>query len=631
MKKVLFIMSLVLLFGFSYLYGDIDVKYSDIIFSLGMQDEVDTIASPFLSIKKLVVIVDSGNNKLYWLNMSGNIVRRLGQGGDNPGEFSEPQDLWVDKEGNIYVTDTGNNRIQVFNKKGAFQYQFGKDGDGNKEFQSPTGICMSKKGNLYIADKENNRIQVFTKKGEFLFKFGNEGESEGEFESPVSVAVDENDLIYVADKGNHRIQIFDKDGIFIKKFGSEGKGDGQFDELSDIYYDEPSGLLFITDKGNNKIHIYDKQGNYIKSFGKEGESESSFDSPQGIMISEDGQIFIADTGNSRVQVFSLSRQAKKVKKIENTQVVAKKEEPKPEKIVPPTKKQLIAIFNLENVGKEAQESDYGSVFAYSLYAEFDNSGYFNVADKDSVKNSIKKNNLNNQPINQKNAAVIGKDLNLGAAVIGTVTKVKEAITVDVKVINTLSEEKVVSVTKEISKEAEIRDTCKNIVQEIVRYYFENDKKKLEVPSGLRTEVGKNDILIKWDEGTDKDIAGYQIYRAEKADGDYKLIGSSGSTSFKDTTVVPGKDYFYKITAVNLYGFESDFSIFKSDKINVKYVTVTAGQENIRENGKGTKKIGSSKIGDKLIYLGEEKDGYVKVQMSDGKVGWIWKKSVTIEE
>ncbi|MDQ0229238.1 rhamnogalacturonan lyase family protein [Metabacillus malikii] len=84
------------------------------------------------------------------------------------------------------------------------------------------------------------------------------------------------------------------------------------------------------------------------------------------------------------------------------------------------------------------------------------------------------------------------------------------------------------------------------------------------------KVNKNDITIKWDKV--KEAATYNIYRSEKKDGEYILVGKTDKTSYKDETVLTTIPYFYKVAAVNAGG-ESKLS----ESVETPAVTVLKRQ------------------------------------------------------
>ena len=68
---------------------------------------------------------------------------------------------------------------------------------------------------------------------------------------------EKQDLVFVVDKTSTNVQVFDKDGKFINKFGSKGSNDGQFSRPEDLAID-PQGKVFVADTGNSRIQVFDK-------------------------------------------------------------------------------------------------------------------------------------------------------------------------------------------------------------------------------------------------------------------------------------------------------------------------------------------------------------------------------------
>ena len=102
-------------------------------------------------------------------------------------------------------------------------------------------------------------------------KIGSSGTTDGKFDSPVGLALDtSNDLLYVADTDNNRIQVFKLvdsntcttgtkiiDGVcLVEKFGSSGSTDGKFDSPSGLALYPSNNLLYVADTDNNRIQVF---------------------------------------------------------------------------------------------------------------------------------------------------------------------------------------------------------------------------------------------------------------------------------------------------------------------------------------------------------------------------------------
>ena len=230
----------------------------------------------------------------------------LRESGD--GQFKLPDEIEIDKLGNVWIGDQGNNRIQQFDLAGQFKGKFGSPGSGPGQFilAAPMGIAADSKGHLWVADVGNHRVQqwlVPIERPAYLNAFGSVGTTDGKFQMPGDVAVGAEGSLWVADSLNNRIQQFDSSGKFLTKFGSLGSGDGQFNRPTAIAIDRDGNLL-VTDTYNNRIQKFNPEGQFISKFGASGVGNGQFSAPEGIATDFEGNVWVADSGNGRIQKFN---------------------------------------------------------------------------------------------------------------------------------------------------------------------------------------------------------------------------------------------------------------------------------------------------------------------------------------
>ncbi|MDQ6957462.1 MAG: 6-bladed beta-propeller, partial [Mariprofundaceae bacterium] len=130
--------------------------------------------------------------------------------GDAHGQFNEPFDVAVNKQGFVYVTDVRNKRVQKFSSNGDFILTFGEN-----LFEKPSGIAVASDATVWVTDYDLDKVFHFDGQGKLIAAWGKAGDKQGEFESPVDVAVNAEGLVYVVDQYHHRIQVFSSDGRFI--------------------------------------------------------------------------------------------------------------------------------------------------------------------------------------------------------------------------------------------------------------------------------------------------------------------------------------------------------------------------------------------------------------------------------
>jgi YD repeat-containing protein len=251
-------------------------------------------------------VVDRGNNRIERFNQEGKFVSKFGSEGTANGQFKRPCSIAIDPSGYLWVADADNNRIQKFTEGGAFIKAIGSYGTGDAQFSKPEGIATNSQGYVYVADTFNSRIQKFTSAGEFVSKIGSLGSGNGKFNQPVGVDIGPGGKLWVADRGTHRLTEFDAESKFVLIVGSQGTGNGQFQSPEAIEVDS-RGNVFVGDRANNRIQQFSPTGKYLTKFGSQGTGAGQFNLqwPMGIAVDNLGGLWVTDVGNHRIQKWSV--------------------------------------------------------------------------------------------------------------------------------------------------------------------------------------------------------------------------------------------------------------------------------------------------------------------------------------
>ena len=174
------------------------------------------------------------------------------------------------------------------------------EGDAPGKLAKPRGITVDDAGNIYIADTNNGRVQKFDANGKFLLVFGEKGKNAGQLSEPNGVAVDRTGRIYVTDANRHRLLRYSPDGTYEKEWSGPP---GDFYGPRDIVFG-PNKLLYIIDQGGTRIARLDPATDEFTAWGSAGSGEGQFKEPTGIAV-VNGKIYVADSGNNRIQIFDL--------------------------------------------------------------------------------------------------------------------------------------------------------------------------------------------------------------------------------------------------------------------------------------------------------------------------------------
>jgi RHS repeat-associated protein len=226
----------------------------------------------------------------------------FGGSGTGNGQFSKPGGITVDSEGNIWVVDTANSRVEEFSSSGTFIRKFGRSGlNGYGNFKEPQGIAIDGQNDVWIADSGNKLLQIYSHTGSFLGQIELLG-----VERPTALAYSPNaatgeGLMYVVD-GN-KVLAYTAEWERSYGFGEGGTGNGQLKNPKGIAIDAHSNV-WVADTGNNRIQEFHGYGGYIKQFGTVGTGNGQFKEPSGIGFDNEGNLFVADAGNNRAQSFT---------------------------------------------------------------------------------------------------------------------------------------------------------------------------------------------------------------------------------------------------------------------------------------------------------------------------------------
>ncbi|MEF9438349.1 MAG: 6-bladed beta-propeller [Candidatus Mariimomonas ferrooxydans] len=156
-----------------------------------------------------LLVVDTLNSKIMRYDLkSYGLKGIIGREGSDTGMFHYPTNIFVSRDGLIFVSDSLNSRIQIFSPEWKFLNAFGKPGDSPGYFARPRGVAVDSDGNIYVVDALFDNVQIFDKEGRLLMDFGRPGHGYGEFWLPSGIFIDSNDRIYVSDSYNKRVQVF---------------------------------------------------------------------------------------------------------------------------------------------------------------------------------------------------------------------------------------------------------------------------------------------------------------------------------------------------------------------------------------------------------------------------------------
>jgi len=219
----------------------------------------------------------------------------------------EPMGIALSDDGNrMYVSDHAQAAVFVydFEKKTAI-----KIGGDESPLASPMQLALDAQENIYVVEQAKKGVSVFDRTGKSLRFI-----TDPSIIRPTGIAIDKvRGKIYVSDtahskESDHTVKVFDMEGKMTGKLG-KGKGDIESAFLFPTFLTvDPKGNLFVADTLNSRVQEFDADGKFVQQIGKRGTAWGQFDKPKGVALDSFGNIYVVDSGWSNTQIFNAKGQ-----------------------------------------------------------------------------------------------------------------------------------------------------------------------------------------------------------------------------------------------------------------------------------------------------------------------------------
>ena len=220
--------------------------------------------------------------------------------------FGEVAGVAVNSKGNVFVFSRGNSsgpaymataaQLLEFDSKGKFIREIGKNLYG---WAYAHAVRIDKQDNIWVVDKGSNLILKMNPQGRVQWVFGRKGESSHldappDYASQLSGILQRAGVAITPPKDNNP-----RNPIPVHR-------DNVFNQPTDVAWDSQGNAYFSDGYVNSRVAKVNAKGEWIASWGSLGSGPGQFDTPHGVAVSPKDEIFVADRGNRRIQVFDPS-------------------------------------------------------------------------------------------------------------------------------------------------------------------------------------------------------------------------------------------------------------------------------------------------------------------------------------
>lgn len=263
-------------------------------------------------------------DKYVYIYLEGDIP---GFAADAPPALNQPDDLFLDSRGHLYIADTGNNRVIELDGQHRAVRVFGTE-EGDGRLSAPRGVFVTSEGMVYVADSKHQRIAVFTPDGQFIRAYGKPETdflpADFPFE-PIKLAVDKRGFLYVATHNGYQgLLLMDNEGAFQGFYGANRTERSLSETLKRMFYTEqqlskevmkipgsvsnvalgPDQFLYTT-----SVAVQRGQVKRLDFFGKDMLGERIADpAPEAmhvdVAVGKTGNMAVLDAGKGEIRIYN---------------------------------------------------------------------------------------------------------------------------------------------------------------------------------------------------------------------------------------------------------------------------------------------------------------------------------------
>ncbi|HET9651719.1 MAG TPA: hypothetical protein VFP36_05995 [Usitatibacter sp.] len=215
-------------------------------------------------------------------------IAGLAGGSGEPDGLQRPQGGAADAQGRTIVSDASRQALLVFDP--ARGLDTWEQAAGLTRFSTPVGVATSPEGHVWVADADLGFVAELDAKGKPVAAIG-----KGLLKRPTGVAYDpRTKRLFVCDTHSHDIKVFGPDRALLKTIGRRGDGEGEFNYPTHVTF--AGGELYVADTMNSRVQVFADAGDrYRLTIGARGLYVGNLVRPKGVAVDSEGNIYVVES------------------------------------------------------------------------------------------------------------------------------------------------------------------------------------------------------------------------------------------------------------------------------------------------------------------------------------------------
>jgi sugar lactone lactonase YvrE len=243
-------------------------------------------------------VLTRGDKTFFEFNPDGTFVRAFGDK-----LFARSHGLHIDRQGNLWATDVGSHVVVKLDRDGRTLLTLGTRGEAgewneatrSRKLNQPNDVAIADNGDIFVVQGHtpgpngDPRVLKFSEDGSFIDSWGGKGTARGQFQVAHGIDIDAKGRLWVADRENQRVQVFEPDGTFVKEIKYRGLP-------CDVVIGRDN--VYMVNGFAGQVLRLDLNGNVLAALGKPGNGPGEFGEAHMMAVSEQGDIYVADSVNA---------------------------------------------------------------------------------------------------------------------------------------------------------------------------------------------------------------------------------------------------------------------------------------------------------------------------------------------